>query len=216
MSITGSGGVGSLRNKGNTTFRLIQTPDANNAYLVTAGNTNQPVLINNYQCNQCHHGLGSIDYQKDRQGTEEARVLWGDATVTCITCHDPHEDRNGTRMSIRVPVKLSYNPRFVDPVTNPRGGIDKFMDGTDIPDTVGDGRICLFCHQGRESGLTVYKAIKAANPSLDPTASLTKSSAPEASASSILTIWTAGPFCGAETPGSISSKVFPRVTARAT
>lgn len=168
MSITGSGGVGSLRNKGNTTFRLIQTPDANNAYLVTAGNTNHPVLINNYQCNQCHHGLGSIDYQKDRQGTEEARVLWGDATVTCITCHDPHEDRNGTRMSIRVPVKLSYNPRFVDPVTNTRGGIDKFMDGTDIPDTVGDGRICLFCHQGRESGLTVYKAIKAANPSLDP------------------------------------------------
>lgn len=168
MSITGSGGVGSLRNKGNTGFQLTQTPNPNNAYLVAAGNTTQPVLINNYQCNQCHHGLGSIDYQKDRQGTQEAQVLWGDATVTCITCHDPHQDRNGTGMSIRMPVKLSYNPRFVDTDKNPRGGIDKFMDGTDIPETVGDGRICLFCHQGRESGLTVYKAIKAANPALDP------------------------------------------------
>lgn len=168
MSITGSGGVGSLRNKGNTSFQLTQTPDPNNAYLVAAGNTTQPVLINNYQCNQCHHGLGSIDYQEDRQGTEEAQVLWGDATVTCITCHDPHKDAGGTGMNIRVPVKLSYNSRFVDAVSNPRGGINKFMDGTDIPDTVRDGRICLFCHQGRESGLTVYQAIKAANPALDP------------------------------------------------
>lgn len=42
------------------------------------------------------------------------------------------------------------------------------MDGTEIPETVGDGRICLFCHQGRESGLTVYKAIKATNPGLNP------------------------------------------------
>jgi hypothetical protein len=168
MSIPGTGGVGSLRNRGNTTFELVSTPDPNTVYLVTGGNTTQPVLINNYVCNQCHHGLGSIDYQEDKQGTEEARVLWGDATVTCITCHDPHEDKSKNGKLIRIPKKLSYNSRFVDPNKNPRGGIDRFMDGSEIPEAVGDGKICLFCHQGRESGLTVYMAIKAANPNLDP------------------------------------------------
>lgn len=158
MSITGSGGLGSLRNKGNTSFELTQTPDPNNAYFSVAGNTFLPTFINNYACYQCHHGLGSIDYQKDIQGTSQASVLWGDATVTCVTCHDPHD--KGAGAHVRTPVKLSYNSRFVDAVKNPRGGINKFMDGTDIPSTVGKGALCLFCHQGRESGLTVYMAIK--------------------------------------------------------
>jgi hypothetical protein len=48
------------------------------------------------------------------------------------------------------------------------GKINKFMDGTDIPADVGTGIVCLFCHQGRESGLTVFKAIKQANATLDP------------------------------------------------
>jgi hypothetical protein len=65
-----------------------------------------------------------------------------------------------------VPVKLSYNSRFVHATTNPRGGINKMMDGTDIPPGVGDGIICLFCHQGRESGLTVYINITGNN--VDP------------------------------------------------
>jgi hypothetical protein len=34
------------------------------------------------------------------------------------------------------------------------------MDGTDIPSEVGNGKICLFCHQGRESGLTVFLGIR--------------------------------------------------------
>jgi len=164
MSITGSGGLNSLRNKGSITYTLTQTPNASNAYLVTAGNTSQPTLINNFTCNQCHHGLGSIDYQMDRQGTSNASVLWGDATVTCVTCHDPHKDGAGS--NIRIPVKLSYNSRFVDAAKNVRGGINKFMDGTDIPSGVGKGIICLFCHQGRESGLTVYMNVKGRN--VDP------------------------------------------------
>jgi hypothetical protein len=161
MSITGSGGVGSLRNKGNTLFDLIAAPESNNfanAYLTKAGNTSLPPLVNNYACFQCHNGLGTIDYLKGRQGTTDAQVLWGDANVTCLTCHDTHEE--GAGANVRIPVKLSYNSRFVDSVKNPKGGINKFMDGTDIPAEVGKGNLCLFCHQGRESGLTVYLAIK--------------------------------------------------------
>jgi len=159
MSITGSGGLNSLQNKGNTNFVLTQTPNSLNDYLVAPGNTTQPTFINNFVCYQCHNGLGTIDYINDVQGTSGARVLWGDSTVTCWTCHDPHTSQ--IEKNVRVPVKLSYNSLFVDPVKNPRGGIDKFMDGTDIPPEVGNGKICLFCHQGRESGLTVFLRIKA-------------------------------------------------------
>jgi hypothetical protein len=67
-------------------------------------------------------------------------------------------------------VKLSYNSYFVDEAKNPGGGINKMMDGTDIPSGAGKGIICLFCHQARESGLTVYLNIKSkgVNPYTDP------------------------------------------------
>ncbi|OGP93170.1 MAG: hypothetical protein A2156_08435 [Deltaproteobacteria bacterium RBG_16_48_10] len=170
MSITGSGGVGSLRNKGKRTFTLTSTPDNTLAYLSAKGNINLPSTTGSFNCLQCHNGLTSIDYQKDVQGTSAASVVWGDATVTCITCHTPHEDATGTKKNIRVPVKLSYNSRFVDATKNPRGGINKMMDGTNIPSGVGNGIICLFCHQGRESGLTVYVNIsgRGVNPYTDP------------------------------------------------
>jgi hypothetical protein len=169
QSIIASGGVGTLRNKGNNINRLTSTPNAANAYIGTPNNTSQVVLIDNYVCNQCHHGLGSVDYMKDRQGTPEAQVLWGDATVVCLTCHETHSDPNGSKKNVRVPVKLSFNSRFADAVKNPRGGINKFMDGTSIPSNVGNSLVCLFCHQARESGLTVYDRIKSfLNPYTNP------------------------------------------------
>ena len=169
QSIIASGGVGSLRNKGNNINRLTSTPNAANAYLGAPNNTSQVVLIDNYVCNQCHHGLGSVDYMKDRQGTPSAQVLWGDATVVCLTCHETHSDPNGSKKNVRVPVKLSFNSRFADPTKNPRGGVNKFMDGTSIPSNVGNSLVCLFCHQARESGFTVYDRIKARlNPYTNP------------------------------------------------
>jgi hypothetical protein len=167
QSITGTGGVGSLRNRSNTAYQLTQTPNPANAYLSVAGNTTLPLVTStSFACNQCHQGLGSIDFQNNVQGTMDARVLWGDSTVTCWTCHNPHVSQIDA--NVRIPVKLSINTTyFADPVKNPNGGINKFMDGTDIPSNVGNGIICLFCHQGRESGLTVFLNIKKNTP-VDP------------------------------------------------
>jgi hypothetical protein len=165
MSITGSGGVNSLRNPSNTRHQLlIGALDPTKLGLVALNKHTQPIFINNFACNQCHHGFASVDYQKNRHGTSEAQVLWGDATVTCVTCHEPHADATKSKKNIRVPTYLSFSSRF----TEVNGRVNKFLDGTAIPTGVKDGIICLFCHQGRESGLTIYRAMKAANAALDP------------------------------------------------
>jgi hypothetical protein len=57
MSITGSGGVGSFRNKGKRTFTLTATPDNTLAYLGSKGNTNVPSTAGSFNCLQCHNGL---------------------------------------------------------------------------------------------------------------------------------------------------------------
>lgn len=126
---------------------------------------------NNFECNQCHHGIGTIDYINGVQGgialgdSQAAHVLWGDATATCITCHDPHKNGASTSANVRVPKYLSYNAEFKPGTTptatgNARGGVNTFMDLTPIPAEVGNGIMCLFCHQGRESGWTAWNKVR--------------------------------------------------------
>jgi hypothetical protein len=47
---------------------------------------------NNFQCYKCHNGLASLAWQGNVQGTPDAPVVFGDEPVTCVTCHDPHEE----------------------------------------------------------------------------------------------------------------------------
>ena len=65
--------------------------------------------------------------------------------------------------NIRVPVKLSYNSIFVDPAKNPRGGINKFMDGTDIPTGLGEQHHLPFLPSGTRKWVNVFMAIRNLN-----------------------------------------------------
>jgi hypothetical protein len=111
-----------------------------------------------YACFHCHNGLGSLVWQEDAQGTPDADVIFGDETVMCITCHTPHSQPTGTEFSLRVPVKMTqYIPASGVTMPNiPNGNV--FLDNTPIPsiDKTENGTICIFCHQGRESGYTLY------------------------------------------------------------
>ncbi len=134
MSITGSGGVGSLRNKGKTTFTLTSTPDNTLAYLSAKGNTNLPSTTGSFNCLQCHNGLTALDYLNDVQGTScSVRRVGRCNTRLHHLSRSSRDQVDGKGPNVRVPVKLSYNSRFVDATKNPRGGINTMMDGTDIP-----------------------------------------------------------------------------------
>jgi hypothetical protein len=123
----------------------------------------------NYQCYKCHNGLTSIAYQEDVQGTAAAPVVFGDEPVTCITCHDPHQNSTGMTNNVRKPVTMTkyYSlPRWRASSSAPYNNAttpvqfsgNVFLDGvTSIPTaSMGNSIICVFCHQGRESGYTLY------------------------------------------------------------
>ncbi|HXX57381.1 MAG TPA: hypothetical protein VEI96_05215, partial [Thermodesulfovibrionales bacterium] len=118
----------------------------------TTASTSQNAGNNNFACFKCHNGLTSLAWQANTQGTPAAPVVFGDEPVTCITCHDTHTLVQGTEFGLRVPVMMTnYSTQFI----TIQGNV--FLDNTPLPpiDQTENGTICIFCHQGRESGLTL-------------------------------------------------------------
>jgi len=129
---------------------------------------------NNYACFKCHNGLTSLAYQDEVQGTPTAPVVFGDVTVTCITCHNPHADAPGNTKNTRKPVAMThYSSAIRNSSVSPAVTIGSlkfagnvFLDNTPVPDATGNETICIFCHQGRESGFTLFKLRLAADNTL--------------------------------------------------
>ncbi len=109
---------------------------------------------NNFACFKCHHGLGSIAYQDNVEGIVggDAHVLFGDVTVTCLTCHNPHTDVAGNTKNTRKPLVMT---KYSSTQVTFSGNV--FLDNTSVPGATGNATICVFCHQGRESGFTLFK-----------------------------------------------------------
>jgi hypothetical protein len=105
----------------------------------------------NFPCYKCHNGLTSIAYQEDEQGTPDGPVVFGDEPVMCITCHDPHENGPGLTTNLRKPAVMT---KYSSTAITFSGNV--FLDNTPVPDGTGNATICVFCHQGRESGLTLF------------------------------------------------------------
>jgi len=75
-------------------------------------------------------------------------VLFGDVTVTCITCHDPHKEVPGQTKNTRRPVMMTdYSTTFITIQGN------LFLDRQPVQlDRTGNATICIFCHQGGRAG----------------------------------------------------------------
>jgi hypothetical protein len=109
------------------------------------------------QCFKCHNGISSIDYLGDidpvTRRPVNPRVVWGDAPAVCITCHDPHANGTGHTSNVRTPsVMTNYSGAGVGVIFG-----NVFLDNQPLPTTAGNASICIFCHQGRESGLTLFR-----------------------------------------------------------
>ncbi len=117
-------------------------------------NTTQNAGNNNFACFHCHNGIATIAWQEDVQGTPDADLIFGDEPVICISCHDPHENFPPLTTNIRMPVAMT---QYSTSSITIKGQV--FLDNQPVPldkTSVANGTICIFCHQGRESGLTLY------------------------------------------------------------
>lgn len=124
-------------------------------------NTTQNAGNNNFACFKCHNGLTSLAYQDNVEGTAAAPVVFGDSTVTCLTCHDPHTDVSGQTKNTRRPLVMT---KYTSTQVTFSGNV--FLDNTPVPAETGNATICVFCHQGRESGFTLFKRRLAADSTL--------------------------------------------------
>jgi len=113
----------------------------------------------NFVCFQCHNGIGALSYIKNTILTPAAITVEENATAECATCHNPHQETATktnalgdvtTTKHVRLPEALSFNTS-VDRVNR----VFTFLDGSDIPATIGNSIICVYCHQGRSSGLVL-------------------------------------------------------------
>jgi hypothetical protein len=115
----------------------------------------------NFACFQCHSGIGALSYIKNTILTPAAITVEDNATAECTTCHDPHVETVTrstapavtTTKHVRLPEALSFNTSL-DSVNR----VFTFLDGTAVPETIGNSLMCVFCHQGRSSGLVLNKA----------------------------------------------------------
>lgn len=123
---------------------------------------------NNFACFKCHNGLGAAAYMRNVQGTSAAPVIFGDVTATCITCHSPHANGRFANLSttsnnIRVPVAMTNYS-----TTSAKVFGNVFLDTKPIPppSQADNSIVCIFCHQGRESGYTLFKTKLAAGKTI--------------------------------------------------
>lgn len=108
------------------------------------------------QCLKCHNGIATDIFMGGNQGTTNAgdsAIIWGDSRATCLTCHNVHS--GGTDgLAVKNPaVMTNYSASYL----TIKGKF--FLDGQSLPSatTLGNSVVCIFCHQGRESGLSLYK-----------------------------------------------------------
>ncbi len=113
----------------------------------------------NFVCFQCHNGIGTLSYIKNTILTPAAITVDENATAECATCHDPHQESATktnvlgdvfTTKHVRLPEAISFNSKVTSVYRT-----FKFLDDSDIPPEIGNNIICVFCHQGRSSGLVL-------------------------------------------------------------